>query len=531
VSRALLYLFLVSRKNGFLKLLRDLRRPKKALGISVAVVFFGLFLWAQAKTRGDGGLREDGRDALAALFGLLLLVSAFSGLLRRGLPFQLADRDFLFPGPFRRGEIVFYRLLSLYPFLLVSSVFLGVFLGSRLPNPALAFVGIVLFQVVALHLQTASSLAATRIGDRVFGRLRRSLRIAISVFGVLAVVLFVLSAGGSGSASDVMGDLVRSRPFRVFLFPASAAVDLGCASGIREALLSLAALLACAVVSLGLVLALPLPDFEASLVTSERVARLLARARMGAHAAEASERTRARGIPLPVLGLFRGPGAIAWKNLLVAGRSLRVLAMSAILSLLFLVPLVTGATGGRGGAGLLFGALLPLFLQPHLAFDFRRDFDHFAELKSLPVSPTRLAAAQLAVPVALALALQGLFFGVLAAIREIESRWILPLSFGLPAVTIAVLAVANLVYLIYPTRAVTETGRPNPGGVAGGILVTSLAVAAAMLPGGAVFAALQASTFEGGVAAGIAVQYVVDGLLVVALGRVFLRFDLAREFT
>jgi len=530
LSRALLYLFLVSRRNGVRKFFRDLRRPRKFLGILVAAAFFGLFLWGQ--TRASGAFRDDGRNALAALLGLLLLLSLFSGFLRRGLSFQLADRDFLFPGPFRRGEIVVYRLLSLYPLLLLSSLFLGVFLGARLPRPLLAYAGIVLFQVVVLHLQTASSLVATRIGDRIFARLRRGLQLPLAVLGIAALLVFVLATGGNLSASGFVRDLVESDTLRVLLYPAIAAVDLGCAEEWRDTLLPLGALLASVVGTLGLVLALPLPDFESSLAASERSARILARARLGAHAAEAGERTRARRIPLPGFGLFRGEGAVAWKNLLVAGRSLRVLFMSAILTLVFLIPFGTGVAGERGGGimGLVFGALLPLFLQPHLAFDFRRDFDHFAELKSLPVSSTRLAAAQLGVPVAISLAMQALYFAGLAALRGIDGAWIPVLFLACPALTLAVLAVANVVYLLFPTRAVTESGRPNPGGVAGGIVVTGFGVAAAVLPAALAFAALRSWTIEGALTAAILVQCGVDSLLVLLLGRLFARFDLAREF-
>ena len=532
MNDALLFLALRLRRNRLRQFARGLRRPKKAIGLLLWIALLGLLVHVQLRARSlsPAGARP---ETVFALLGFLLLASVLNGLVQRGLAFLPADVDFLFPGPFSRRSLVLYRVLTLYPFTLFSGAILYLFVVASPAEPLLGLTAFVLAQLCALHIQTAVALLAVFLSERVFRRLRRGAQLLGAVLGVGIVFLLVLATSARGGPGRALAALADSPLARILLFPAAAAARVVASPGLSEAATPLAALLAAAAGTLALVLALDVRFFEASLSTSARLATLLSRARRGVPPGTLPEGGAVKSLSPPRLGLFRGAGAIAWKNLVAVRRSGRVLFTGCCFSLLVTMPAILAGRGKPGGAeatgpvALLLVGMLPFLMQGYLAFDFRRDADHLAELKSLPVPPLAMAAAQVAVPWLLALSLQALVLLVLALLGAVGPGSLALAAAAFPATALACLASANLAFLLFPTRAPAGGTRPNPAG----FVLPFFLLLVTLLPAGGIYALFASSEARPAVALGAAIlaQYGIDLLLLAVVGEVFRRLDPSTE--
>ena len=119
------------------------------------------------------------------------------------------------------------------------------------------------------------------------------------------------------------------------------------------------------------------------------------------------------------------------------------------------LPPVAGAAEHYSSRVELVGilAFYSLVLLPSaLKFDFRRDLDYFALLKSLPIRPIAMAAGQIATPVLLATAFQLIILVIAATLRPFPvGVWVAALLVLVP-LNILSMGLENLVYLLYPYR-------------------------------------------------------------------------------
>lgn len=543
-NRAVFYLLLTQKKNSVRQIISGLRRPKKLLGLLFWVVMVAGLLYSQLAARGSGealGVGDptvaSGARPLSVLLSFLLLAAAFGGLMQRGLTFHAADIDFLFPGPFHRRALVLYRLLSLYPITLLSTLFLMVFLGPRLASPWLGLVGVMLCQVIALHLQTISSILASTISEKTFGRMRIWVQVVLLVLVGGGVFITITAFAGKGGMGRLIREGFDNEWLRLLFYPATAAGKMSQAPGVIEALPALLGLLLAWGLSLAVVLGLQINFFEASIESSQRFASVVSRVRRGVPVRAARPGDRVRNIHLPFLRLFRGAGAVLWKNLLNAGRSLRVIFFGVVMTAVFSTLAISFAEGLAGGGDqallniLIIGGGLPFVLQQHVAFDFRRDIDCIAELKLLPARPMAIAAAEVAVPTLIALFYQEVLF--LAAGRFLDlPAWSYAAPLLLyPPVTLAICTVTNIGFLIYPLKAVTASGRPNASGATLSALVNMLVLVVCLIPAITVGLVVYFTTRSTRLALLLAVlvQVLVDLGMLWMLGRLFRGFDVARD--
>jgi hypothetical protein len=163
------------------------------------------------------------------------------------------------------------------------------------------------------------------------------------------------------------------------------------------------------------------------------------------------------GVRFPVMQLPRwgGVGPIAWRQLIGAVRSSRGLVILLIL---------IGIAGGtfvlqhRGGSfsslEKLFGAVIwmNMVLISMLKFDFRNELDRLDFLRSLPIRPVAVAAAELFTPVLVLSAMQATLLVVVALC--VKGAW----KITLPAAAFAVpfnvfyVGIENLLFLMFPLR-------------------------------------------------------------------------------
>src|SRR5262249_55208363 len=97
-----------------------------------------------------------------------------------------------------------------------------------------------------------------------------------------------------------------------------------------------------------------------------------------------------------------------------------------------------------------------LLLPTALRFDFRRDLDQLATLKSLPVSPVAAAVGQTLAPIFLTTVFQSVVLAVLIVTQSLPPHQYLLLMLCMVLLNILVFSLDNLIYLIYPYRVQQE---------------------------------------------------------------------------
>lgn len=450
----LVYLFWTTRRNALRRFVAGLRQPRKALGLLLTLGLVAMVAWSMARTAGSAASAAAASvPLLRAYLGFVLVMSVLGGLSERGIPFTPAEVHFLFPGPFRRRDLVLYHLAGLVPLSLLGALLPFLFFGLHTPNPVLAFVGCASAGLAAQHVRLAVSLIAIHLGERLFQRLRTPVRVGILVLTVGLVALLVDMSTGSVGIRESIARFAASDAARIVLYPAVVAGDLAEAGSAGEALLPLLGAIAAVLATLVPVLLLQVNFLEESIGASERSAARRARMRRSRNLAAVTAGDRpVRAVHLPPLPVFRGAGAIAWKNLVVARRSLRSIFFSTIFLLLFFIPAMFGRQHDSYFP-LAMAGLFPLFLSSSLTFDFRGEGAQLAALKALPCSRTAVAAAEVAVPSGIILVFQGLYLLALAVAGRAPPGWAALAWVGCIPVTAAMVAATNLAWLYGPKGA------------------------------------------------------------------------------
>ncbi len=554
MNRALFFLWSVLLRKKVVRFLLDLRQPFKLIGVLAPLSLVG-FLFYHRDHEIFGHLVK--REAVIGVLLLMLAGSVFKGFLQRGMVFEPADVEFLFTGPFAQRQIVLYRLLPNYLYAVIQGVFfLGLF-APHLEHPVLATVSLIFFQVLCFHVATVASIFAGSIPLPVHDRIRWMM---LGFYFVLTAVYLRVSFG-----IDLVPSFFKSDAAQLLFYPAVTTADLAGSPDLRQLTMPLTCWLvglrpSSLIQSIGLILfaagaaaswlfvvGIKASVFEASVSTTERVTERRRKIQRGQHAVAISSGGGARTSGLPTLALFQGAGALIWKNLVRARRCRRQLALAAGFTLIFTLPLLLmlkfnndmvaqnlGADDREileFHAGIaIFVGFLAFLLQRSFPFDFRADGQHLVGFRTLPMSSWAIVLAEIAVPTVLILAFQGA--GILSLIVYGQFSWTLILMIVLlyPALSLGVTAVWNTHYLISATKHVSQSARPQSASAVGTLVVVGLSCAV-FFP--ATWAAQRwyehrANPHEA-VLAFVAIQYVVDFLLLQNLARLFQRFEIARE--
>jgi hypothetical protein len=555
VNRALFYLWLALLKRKALKFARSLRRPTSLLGFLAVVSLFGfLFYFRNQKFMGELVRREN------LIGGALVMLcgSLFKGFLHRGLVCEPADIEFLFTSPFTQRQIIIYRLLPNYLFAACQSlVFLAVF-ASHLQHPVLTTLCLTMFQIACFHLATAAAIFGGSISEETHYRLR----------WMMLGVSFMIGALYLRLAWDfrIVPAFCSSPVLQILFYPAVTLPDAVNAIAVHQCVLSLsdigsfpqrqfwhstlyfAGFALAAAVSLWFLLQFKTNMFEAALNTTTRVAENRRRLHQGRQTSTESPRS-AQSFGLPKSMLFRGVGAILWKNLVSVRRCKKEMWVA-----LFFVFIYTGFLTAlqwiyyrlakkAGGAPLYearafssgiaaFLAMLAFLLQRMFPFDFRRDGHHLLSFRTLPTSPLALSLAEVAVPTTLCLAAQAC--GVIPLIIFGKFDWptLVFIVLGFPAISLALNSVWNLHYLLAAAK--QAEGRP-PSSAVGMVMVVALSFLVFYPAGWTTikvanhFIEDQTLAFTLAGAAGLVVQYSIDLLLLLAMARVFQRVEISRD--
>ncbi len=520
---------------------RSLSRPKGIiLGVVTAMLFvpwvFSIVVSARAGIHPP--LDQVRRFAPPALFGFTLL-SLLSSAGEQALYYTPAEVSFLFAGPYRKRQLLGYKLVATLGLCLMSSLFTASACLMISPSLASAFVGSLLLMFFFQMLQMVLGLGSSTLGALAWSRGRRLVLAAL----VAAAGLALSSARpwwGEGTALQTLERVERSTPMMVLLAPfgwfvraftAERATDLVRWGG------------PCLVVDLalvGMVFALDASYLEATATASARRFAKLQRMTSGAGGMRAGARKtgRLRFRP-PGVPWWGGVGPNFWRQMTTAlgdpGRLVGLLAMLSFMPILFgmlaakepkaAVPFFYASLGLILWISIAVSGLLP--------YDFRGDIDVMEELKVLPIPPDRLALGQILTPALVASAAQGVAMGgaILAFGGPGPAIWSI-LAFLVP-INLTFYAIENLLFLWYPSRIVA--GQFDVVAIGRQIMFLAAKVLGLALGAGLAASAGALAYFASGrsLGAGLVVAWfalVAASLALVPLvGRAFAGFDVSHD--
>jgi hypothetical protein len=519
--------------------LRRMRTVKGAVAMIAAVVFMVGIAALQFWSLSLGAALPAPRGAVVAyappMLMLLAVVSAMSG---RALYFTPSEVDFLFPAPVGRRELLLYNLLARLDVQLFSALWVSLFLLRHARHWGAAVAATVLGFAFIYVAAQALALAATAADGWVPPRARRPVRWAVLALALAGALAGLAGAGSGATPGQRLRALSETPVLRAASLPARPFAELFAAAGWAQALPWAAASLGVIAAVVVLVLAVDVAYLERSLAVSRRRHERLQRMRSGGgiHAGARPSRLRIR---VPRLGGLGGAGALAWRQLTELARTPRALLVPLFVGSLWAGSIFFAArdSGDRSGGLtmiLVVTLLLPAMFSGHVTFDFRRDLDRMALLRSLPLSPAQVAAGQV-LPVALVFSAMQYLVVVAALALGLVSvgPLLLAVALAIPPYTWATMAVENGLFLLMPYRVVPgEDQRMQFMGKVMlalflKLIVVGLLVGLALLAGWAAAAATGARA--AGLAAGVLVM--VGGCIPLTwlVGRAFAAFDVARD--
>jgi len=523
---------------------RRLKTVRGAVGIGGTVLFLlffaGIQLWGATQTDMRAGLPapETMRTLVPAMVTLLTLIAAVS---ERGLYFTPAETAFLFPAPIARRQLLLYNLLTRLGVQLLSGLWVSLFTVEYAPLPLAAFAAVMLGFVFMYVAAQALTLGATAVEAWLSPVVRLVARTAFVVVVVLAAAAAVASAA-PGTMGERVRVLLESRPVRVISLPARPLGELFAAGTPGAALGWLAASLALIAAMVALVLSFDVAFTERSLAVGQRMQRRLSRVLStrggdGDAAPRAAPRFRPRALRVPLPGRA---GPLAWRQATELLRTPRALVGPLVFGAVWLVAMFGGmrAAAGDTDAGrtsvLATALLMPVIFGNPVPFDFRRDLDRLAYLRSLPLRPTAVALGQL-FPAAVFFAVFELLVLLGAAVltRAVPPAWLGAVAVLVLPVAWGAAAVENLLFLVLPYR-VGPDGRAGAQFLGKALLLMVLKVLTLGVLAVAGFAAwwgveMLTGSMTASIGAAALVMFIPCVPLTWLVGRTFARFDLTRD--
>lgn len=433
--------------------LRGVRTPRGltflALGIGVLSLWLGPALYrALRMPRADPEMVR--AIAPFAILGFCLS-NLFTSFGESAVAFTGAEVDFLFPAPFTRRSLLGYKILKTALGTAFSSLIFSILLLRYSSSWIACCVGIWLTVQFMQLFAIAVILIGQNIGERAYTETRR---IALIVAALLAIIAVgpTLAVHLHSNPLDFMMQVHATIAGRVLLAPFDIFARTITASAPDLLKWAIPAFLI-NLLMLAIVIGLDANYLESAATASQRRYERRQRARGGGIARLAGgSGPRFRVVQLPRCG---GAGPIAWRQLIGAARSSR-----ALLILLLVIAIAAGTfiLQHRGGSlsslEKLLGAVawMNIVFISMLKFDFRDELDRLDLLRSLPIRPIAVAAAELFTPVLVLTLMQAtLLVAVTICIKDGWKVAVLAAAFAVPFNVLHV-GIENLLFLMFPLR-------------------------------------------------------------------------------
>jgi ABC-2 type transport system permease protein len=381
------------------------------------------------------------------------LSNLFASIGENAVAFTGAEIDFLFPGPFTRRSLLGYKILKTALGTTITSIIFSILLLRYSTSWIACCLGIWLtVQFMQLFAITIIMLAQT-IGERAYSGTRRGIFIVAGALVGIAAIPTLISHLHSPPL-EIMKQVHGTIAGRLLLAPFDVfARTITARPGELLQWATLAFLID--LIMLAVVIGLDANYLETASAVSQKRYERRQRAHKGVIGQLATvSGPRFRVYKLPRLG---GAGPIAWRQMIGAARSSRAM---------FLLLLVIGFGAGsmvwqhrKGGSGLasleqMLGTVvwMNLVFISMLKFDFRDELDRLDLLRSLPIGPTAIAAAELFTPVLVLTLMQGALLIALAVSVHGAWRYVLPAAAFAVPFNLLQAGIENLLFLMFPLR-------------------------------------------------------------------------------
>jgi hypothetical protein len=373
----------------------------------------------------------------------------------KAVAFTGAEVDFLFPGPFTRRSLLAFKMIKTALGATSTALIFSLLMLRYSSHWIACFIGIWLtiqfMQLFAIAVVTIGQI----IGERAFTALRR--RVALGVVAVVVVLAAPALLSGLGREPvALMRQVHATVAGRILLAPFDVFTAVITAARLWPNLIGWTAIgLAIDSIMLGVVIGLDAHSMEtAAVVSLRRYERATRTRRGGISGMSGGAMARFHIPPLPWLG---GAGPIAWRQLTGAVRNSRgFFILLSIMSIVAGVLVHRHSADKDSGFASVAGAAIwiNLIFVSMLKFDFRDELDRLDFLRSLPIRPAAVAAAELAVPVLLLAVVQILLLAA-AAWQHVAPIPILlaVAAFALPF-NLLLVGIENLLFLMFPLRSV-----------------------------------------------------------------------------
>jgi hypothetical protein len=466
-----LWLLIRLQLGGWLRyLLRSLRTIKGAV---LALVGFAVFVpWlaaiAFAPRQSNGWLGHDLREAGPALLIFYCFMNVVLSSGERAIYFPPAEVNFLFPGPFGRRELLGYKIVSTLIVSLPTALFMSLALRSYSTWFAASFAGMLLIVLFMQLFGMTINLLAISVGASLYTRGRKLVAMLAVLLG-MAILLQVGDSPRQWQPKQLMDALLDAPAWKAVSWPLHSFFDAVTAQRLWPDLVQSIALGSLVnLLLVGVVFLLDAQYLEAAAAGSARIyARMQRLRRGGMGSGEGLRRGGKVRMSLPMLPWLGGIGPIAWRQLTTAARGAdRLLLLIFILGIAVVAPMLASLRDNPDNhENILFvfafvAVWLTVFMTSLLPFDFRGDIDRLAYLKTLPLSPWRLAVGQLLTPVLLMTVLQFVALSVVAW-NAAHNEWLVPIGLVcaayVPPINFLLFALDNLLFLLFPTRLIAAS--------------------------------------------------------------------------
>ncbi|MCA9190068.1 MAG: hypothetical protein R3E01_24970 [Pirellulaceae bacterium] len=446
--------------------------PRKLILSTLAILMAAIWL-------GNATLsvfyRESAKpETLSCLIPLSLLAYAVWHVLRlaynrpeEGLEWTPAELEVLHGAPLTRRDLILYRLTMVAMAGIFKAGCFALLMLPDFPNLLLSFAGAFLALMSMDVYRMTLEVYVCGLTRRTYHRLRAGALIAMCLVAASVWTSSgIVAEDASSSPVGVVGNIVAAAapwqqhtwigrtldsPFRVFYMLMSAP-DLSATTWVAFAI--------SVIILVDLVQVLLIVDRR----TGQKVQR---RQRGDYDRLRASLPTRAdghgpnegptvtRAIRLPRVPWFAGIGPIVWRQLLGAwhysGSLLVALAVPTVLAcgpLILVQDRIKMAINVVGALAFYSFLLLPTALK----FDFRRDIDRMAVLKSLPIRPLAVVLGQLSTPVLIASVYQAAVLAVTGIVRPVSPVLLISAMLLMLPLNHLIFALDNLIFLLFPYR-------------------------------------------------------------------------------
>lgn len=418
---ALLYLYRRTAANRLRRQVGRLRNPRYLVAMLLGILYLWWALFRNARL-GEGPFASmvSSDVILPFLATGLLLMAAWWWLFnteRGALAFTPADVQFLFPAPVSRRTLVHAKLLRSQLAILINVLIWTVLLrgggGASVEAWQRGLALWLLFSTLTLHRLGATLVRSNALEHAAAGRRRALLSIALFAAVLAAIGVGVVSqltelrvAVGQGAKAVVFAlatALDQPLPRVALALPRALLTPIVTAGGAAAAWgTSILAAIGVFALHYAWVVRMDSAFEEAALEASQHQAERLQRVRSSQMVGKSRTRS-GKLVRIPRLALRGRPEvAIAWKNIAAAlrGGQWRGQFIGFTIGLLVFGLALRRASASAadivGGLVVGWAAMLLLIGPLWMRFDLRLDLRRLEILKALPISGSRLVAAEVA---------------------------------------------------------------------------------------------------------------------------------------